>query len=542
MPLYEAEQRISNYVLDQLIGSGGFCEVWRARHYFLGGAYALKLPIDADYARALKREGVLIHGLQHENIVRAIDLDPHADPPYLVMELVDGCSLRDVITTHGPSIPPALAATIFDGLLRGLAHAHELGVVHRDIKPENVLIHGRPDQLQHLRPSDVKIADFGLGKALDSRLQTIVQSGSLRTTTTGAGIAGTIPYMAPEVLNGHKAGPESDMFSCGVVLFELLTGERPQGGEVPTALRPELDENWDRIFRRCHARREHRYASAGEMLGDLDPLCLAKPAELHASALDGTSRRSSTEIEQKLAEFTATIAMLGAPSAVRATARLDRGLAYEQRGAKGDIDRARADYAAVIAMSDAPAEQRAKALLNCGLAHGQRKRESDVERALAFYTAVVGMPDAPSEQRAVALVNRGISYAQRGGEGDMGRALADYAAVLAMPDAPQAQRAKAMFNRRVAKAKHGQRNGAEDIERKISDYTAVIAAPYGSADNRAKALFHRGLVFGLRGAQGDDARKLADWTAILAMPDAPPDLRSRVEGLLAQLSDSRFEM
>jgi serine/threonine-protein kinase len=132
--------RISNYLLEARVGAGSFGEVWRARHHVFGDIVAVKVPTDAQYVRNLQREGVAIHGLKHPNIVRAIDLDPYSDPPYLVMEYVEGPSLRQIIDKYRAGLPVLAAATIMRGMLCALAKAHENGLVHRDVKPANVLL------------------------------------------------------------------------------------------------------------------------------------------------------------------------------------------------------------------------------------------------------------------------------------------------------------------------------------------------------------------------------------------------------------------
>jgi serine/threonine-protein kinase len=268
MPALQEGDRISNYLLEVCVGSGSFGEVWRARHHVFGDPVAIKIPTDPQYVRNLQREGVAVHGLRHPNIVRAIDLDPYADPPYFVMEYVDGPSLRAVIDERGARFPIAAAVTILRGVLQALTAAHDAGLVHRDVKPANILLHQPPEDLTSISEQAVKVTDFGLGHVGGSTTQSILQSGS-EITEGGRSIAGTMAYMSPEQKEGGKLDARSDLYACGIMLFEMLTGERPQGHDLPSSCRAETPPHLDECFRRSYTRWERRYASAREMLGSL---------------------------------------------------------------------------------------------------------------------------------------------------------------------------------------------------------------------------------------------------------------------------------
>src|SRR5215212_6720353 len=256
-------QRVGEYILDQKIGGGAFGEVWRAHHHvWTDQLVAIKIPTQTDYLRELQREGVAIHGLVHPNIVRAIGFDPYADPPYLTMEYVPGSSLRPLIASKSVSIPDAVA--VMRQVLEGLKYAHGNGLVHRDIKPENILVHERARTDGYGAEGVVKVTDFGLGKAATTvGAQSIVYSASLNSPAAKE-IAGSLDYMAPEQRSGGNIDARADLYACGVVLYELLTGERPAGTDVPSDVNKSVPKYLDDIFRRSYARLEKRYASADE--------------------------------------------------------------------------------------------------------------------------------------------------------------------------------------------------------------------------------------------------------------------------------------
>jgi serine/threonine protein kinase len=265
----QAGQRVGEYVLDARIGGGTFGEVWRARHHvWTDQLVAIKIPTDPQYIRNLKGEGVAIHGLVHPNIVRAIGFDPYAEVPYLTMEYVPGSSLRPLIEKKTLTIPQVI--WIMRQTLAGLKYAHDHNVIHRDIKPENILVHERALTDGFDVEGVIKITDFGLGKAANSTMGSIAYSASLNTPAAKE-IAGTLDYMAPEQRGGADPQAKSDLYACGVILYEMLTGERPAGTDVPSDLNRSVPKYLDDVFRRSYARLDKRYASADEFLAALPP-------------------------------------------------------------------------------------------------------------------------------------------------------------------------------------------------------------------------------------------------------------------------------
>jgi serine/threonine protein kinase len=269
---YQPDARVSEYILEACLGNGTFGEVWKARHHVWDNDHvAIKLPTEPEYVRFLQREGVVVHGLRHPNIVRVLGLDPYGDPPYLVMELVDGPSLRDVLNEHPQGLPLDVAVTVLRGILSAIIVAHESNIVHRDLKPGNVLLNLGGKPLEQLELEQVKVGDFGLGVSNADTLRSLVmQSASIAQDRESTAIAGTLAYMAPEVRDGKSPAPQSDLYAIGVILFELLTGERPAGTETPSVIRTDAPPALDEVFNRLYARAERRYGSAKETLQDLD--------------------------------------------------------------------------------------------------------------------------------------------------------------------------------------------------------------------------------------------------------------------------------
>ena len=284
--------RVGEWLLEDQVGGGAFGTVWRARHHvWADQTAAVKLPHDPEYVRALRREGVYAHKLGHPNVVRALGFDPFAEVPYLVMEYVPGLDLRRHLQQHGP-MRPADAAAVLRQVLAGLAYAHGEGVVHLDIKPENVLIHedALRGPLERAGEGTVKVTDFGLGKADNAMLQqggggagnSIVFSADLNSPA-GQQIAGTLDYMAPEQRRpGAAVDGRADLYACGVLLFEMLTGERPAGTDLPSDINKAVPPHLDDAFRQSYARLERRFATAGQFLQALAPP--ARPTRAAAAA------------------------------------------------------------------------------------------------------------------------------------------------------------------------------------------------------------------------------------------------------------------
>ncbi|MHC4598789.1 MAG: bifunctional serine/threonine-protein kinase/formylglycine-generating enzyme family protein, partial [Planctomycetota bacterium] len=261
--------RVGEYVLKEKIGEGGFSSVWKAVHHvWTDRPVAVKIPTDRGMIEDLQREAEIqrtLEALGDEHIVKTLGLDASHDPPYFIMEFVTGRSLRDILTEEGALSLDRVLDTASQ-ILKALDHAHGAGVIHMDLKPENVLV--TPEGV-------VKLMDFGMGFRPKTREEKILLSGDLEEDREAFG--GTLEYMAPEVRAGDPPDPRVDLYAFGVILFEMLTGERPQPGDVPGDLNPASPKRLDRIFEKCYARLGKRYKTAGTVLRMIE--AMRAPAE-----------------------------------------------------------------------------------------------------------------------------------------------------------------------------------------------------------------------------------------------------------------------
>jgi tetratricopeptide (TPR) repeat protein len=286
---------LGHYRLAERIGAGGMGEVYRARDEHLNRDVAVKvLPLSStrdETARGrLRKEALALSRLNHPNVATVHDFDTQDGIDFLVMEFVEGAPVERLPDGHRPETQVlGLAVQLADGL----AAAHERGVVHRDLKPANL----------RLTPSgQLKILDFGLAALAAS-------SGDAATTMTAeeAGtISGTLPYMAPEQLQGGQPDGRTDIYAAGVVLYEMISGRRPFTNTTPAALmgdilyreapplrtaRPDISAGLDSVITRCLEKDpDRRYPSARALLSDLR-LCATGAALAVPGALPGGRRR-----------------------------------------------------------------------------------------------------------------------------------------------------------------------------------------------------------------------------------------------------------
>lgn len=294
------------YLVQSRIASGGTSTVYRGVDTRLDRPVAVKV-MDARYAgdqqflTRFQREARAVARLKDPGLVAVYDQGLDARHPFLVMELVEGGTLRELLDERGP-MPPYAVAAVLRPVLGGLAAAHRAGLVHRDVKPENVLISDE---------GEIKIADFGLVRA--------VAAAGITSTSV---ILGTAAYLSPEQVRDGDASPRSDVYALGIVAYELLTGRTPFTGDSalsiayqrldtdvppPGARIDGVPAQFDELVRRATARNPaDRYADAVEMRAELDAIAdeLALPAfrvpaprnsAQHRSAVLQRSRPSSPQ-------------------------------------------------------------------------------------------------------------------------------------------------------------------------------------------------------------------------------------------------------
>ena len=275
----------SRYALQEPIASGGAAIVWRAFDENLSRTVAIKLlhphhATDPLVVERFERESRAAAQLNHPNAVRIYDTGREDELVFLVMEHVDGPSLRQVLRDHG-ELDPLVVAAVGEQVAAALGEAHSHGLVHRDVKPANILI---------ASDGTVKVTDFGIAKAL---------SGADATLTTPGTVVGTAAYVAPEQLEDTEIDARADIYALGVVLHECLTGHPAFSGDTPTAtaamrlthdllpprqLRADVPRPLNDIVVRATRRaRSDRFADGGLMAAALASLVPGKPSEITAA-------------------------------------------------------------------------------------------------------------------------------------------------------------------------------------------------------------------------------------------------------------------
>jgi serine/threonine protein kinase len=304
----QSPRRIASYTLLEPLGHGGMAIVYRARQESLDRTVAVKvlsenLAASSEFMERFRREARTAANLRHPNVITVHDFgEDERGVPYLVLEYIEGATLADLMDT---GLDDARIPDLLDQIAAGLDYAHARGVIHRDIKPGNVLL---------TADGRAVLADFGLAWLLEGA----------HLTLTG-GVIGTPEYMSPEQASGDPIDHRCDVYALGVVLFEMLAGERPFAADTPIGvllkhlqdappsileLRPELPVAVDHVVSRALAKDpDERFSSAGELARAFRAAFLASPAPAPAPLAVGTTAASaerSPSFEDSLGEEIST--------------------------------------------------------------------------------------------------------------------------------------------------------------------------------------------------------------------------------------------
>src|SRR5947208_11127428 len=324
------------YRIQRKLGAGGMADVYLAEDQELGRRVAIKIlngrhANDDQFIERFRREAKNAAALNHPSIVSIYDRGEAEDTYYIAMEFLDGRTLKELIVGRGAA-PINVAIEYARQILSALRFAHRHGIVHRDIKPHNALVDG---------DGRVKVTDFGIARA-----------GTSQMTETGS-IVGTAQYLSPEQARGGEVDPRSDLYSLGVVLYELLTGKTPFDGETPveiamkhlstppkppSKLRPDIPRELDMVVMRALAKNpDERYQSADEMEADLERV--ARGARVSATTSDTATQVLRRPAAAAAAASATAATMIAPPPASAAGAVPPTVVAEEEEYEEGGADR-----------------------------------------------------------------------------------------------------------------------------------------------------------------------------------------------------------
>ena len=282
------------YEVLERIGAGGMAIVYKAKDLLLNRVVTIKVlreqfVTDEDFIRRFRREAQSAASLSHPNIVSVYDVGKEGDTEYIVMEYVEGRNLKEIIREYAP-LSTDQSINLGRQITEAIQNAHEHHIIHRDIKPHNILV---------TADGHAKVTDFGIARAVSSA-----------TVTHTGDIIGSVHYLSPEQAKGLLSNEQSDIYSLGIVLYELITGRVPYDGEtpitialkhlqeqpvLPSKINPRIDKEFEAVIMRAIAKSpEQRYLSAKDLLADLNHIQAGRPITRVAIPLADDSEATQT--------------------------------------------------------------------------------------------------------------------------------------------------------------------------------------------------------------------------------------------------------
>jgi eukaryotic-like serine/threonine-protein kinase len=295
------------YEVIERIGAGGMAIVYKAKDQLLNRVVTIKVlreqfATDEDFIRRFRREAQAVASLSHPNIVSVYDVGKEGDTEYIVMEYVEGRNLKEIIRDYAP-LSTDQTINLARQITGAIQNAHEHHIIHRDIKPHNILV---------TEDGRAKVTDFGIARAVSSA-----------TVTHTGDIIGSVHYLSPEQAKGLQSNEQSDIYSLGIILYELSTGQVPYDGETPIAIalkhlqeqptlpskiNPRVEKEFERVIMRAISKSpEQRYSSAKDLLEDLNHVLAGRP--INHPDISQASDLEATQTHKGMGKVLAPIAV-----------------------------------------------------------------------------------------------------------------------------------------------------------------------------------------------------------------------------------------